>query len=377
MTEIGIAHNRHGGFPFGTKLADRLFHLYVIGQTGTGKSTLLRHLITQDAHHGHGFCLIDPHGDLAAELVNSLHSDYRFWDLGDPECPLGYNPLTRPTKYFRPLVASGLIETLKRQWSDAWGSRMEHLLRYAILALLETPDADLRDIMRLYTDKAFRFEVVRQVSDEQVRSFWVSEYQRMNYQSTADGVSSIANKLGALLAHPVVRRAICEPNEPMRLRRLMDEGQGLLVSLAKGRIGVDVADVVGGLLVSSFLHAAYTRHDLPPADRRPFFVYVDEFASFTTTAFASMLSEARKYGLGVTLAHQYIAQAEAAVIEAVLGNVGSVLAFRVGANDVSLVAKQLPGIQPEDLIALPNHEGYLRLMVEGRQRPPFSIRTMP
>lgn len=155
-----------------------------------------------------------------------------------------------------------------------------------------------------------------------VRSFWVSEYPRMNYQSTADGVSSIANKLGALLAHPVVRRAICEPNEPMRLRRLMDEGQGLLVSLAKGRIGVDVADVVGGLLVSSFLHAAYTRHHLPPADRRPFFLYVDEFASFTTTAFASMLSEARKYGLGVTLAHQYIAQAETAVIEAVLGERG-------------------------------------------------------
>ena len=377
ITLLGIAYNRHGGAPFGINLADRLLHLYVIGQTGTGKSTLLRNLATQDAAQGHGFCLIDPHGDLASDLSHTLEANHLYWDVSDPRSPWGYNPITHTSKYFRPLVASGLIETLKQQWADAWGARMEHLLRYAILALLETPDADIRDIMRLYIDKSFRYQVVGQVTDEQVRYFWLTEYPKMNYQSTADGVSSIANKLGALLAHPLVRRAVCEPKEPLRFRKLMDEGQGLIVNLAKGRIGADVANVVGGLLVSSFMNAAFTRYNLPTAKRRPFFLYVDEFHTFTTGAFASMMAEARKYGFGVTLAHQHIVQADTDVYEAVLGNVGSLMVFRVGANDAPLISRQLPNIAPEDLISLPNHQAYMQLMVDGHKRPPFSMRTFP
>jgi DNA helicase HerA-like ATPase len=377
ITQLGIAYDRHGGKPFGIKLPDRLMHLYVIGQTGTGKSTLLRNLAVQDYAQGHGFCLIDPHGDLAAELSQQLDVEHIYWDVGDPINPYGYNPLTRPVARYRPLVASGLIETLKRQWSDAWGARMEHLLRYAILALLESPEADLRDIIRLYTDKPFRYEVVSRVADEQVRYFWMTEYPSMNYQSTADGVSSIANKLGALLAHPIVRRALCEPKKPLRFRRLMDDGRCLIISLAKGQIGADIANVIGGLLVSSLMNAAFTRHNVPPEDRRPFFLYVDEFHSFTTTAFASMMSEARKYGLGVTLAHQNIVQADKEVYEAVMGNVGSLMPFRVGANDAPDIARQLSRISPEDLMSLPNHHAYMQLMVDGHKRPPFSISTNP
>ncbi|MES9962200.1 MAG: hypothetical protein ABW116_01550 [Candidatus Sedimenticola sp. 20ELBAFRAG] len=347
----------------------------MIGQTGTGKSTLLRNLALQDASQGHGFCLVDPHGDLATELSRELDTEHIYWNVGDPANPYGYNPLTRPSARYRPLVASGLIETLKQQWKDAWGVRMEHLLRYAILALLESPEADLRDILRLYTDKPYRYQVVSRIADEQVRYFWTMEYPSMNYQSTADGVSSIANKLGALLAHPVVRRALCEPKEPLRFRRLMDDGQCLVVSLSKGQVGSDIANVIGGLLVSNLMHAAFTRHNVLAEDRRPFFLYVDEFHSFTTTAFASMMSEARKYALGVSLAHQHTVQAEKDVYEAIMGNVGSLMSFRVGANDAPDMARQLPKISPEDLVSLPNHHAYMQLMVDGHKRPPFSIET--
>lgn len=377
FTPLGIAYHRYGDRPFGIKQADRMHHLYVIGQTGTGKSTFLLNLALHDARAGRGFCLIDPHGDLALALHQHLVVPHHYFDIVDPACELGYNPLTRVHRSFRPLLASGLIETLKKQWADSWGARMEHLLRYAILALLDQPQADIRDIVRLYVDKDFRKEVVARIADEQVRAFWTKEFPNMNYMNAIDGVAPIANKLGAFLANPVVRRAVCEPANPLRFRKIMDEGGILIVNLAKGRLGTDMANVMGGLVVSTIMLAAFSRHGSEEKARQPFALHIDEFPSFTTEAFAGLLPEARKYGLSLTLAHQHISQIERPVFEAVLGNTGTMLVFRLGAQDASVFSRQLGDVQPSDLTWLPNHRAYVQLMVDGQKTRPFSMQTWP
>lgn len=375
ITPLGIARHQYGDRPFGISQADRMHHIYMIGQTGTGKSTCLLNLALQDARAGRGFCVIDPHGDLALALHQQLTTPHHYFDVADPACMLGYNPLTRVPPSLRPLVASGLIETLKRQWADSWGARMEHLLRYAVLALLDQPQADIRDIVRLYVDKEFRRQVVARIVDEQVRTFWIKEFPNMNYLNAIDGVAPIANKLGAFLAHPVIRRAICEAEQPLRFRRIMDQGEGLVVNLGKGRLGADMANVMGGLIISTVMLAAFSRHGSDEKTRRPFFLHVDEFPSFTTEAFASLLPEARKYGLAVTAIQQNISQAPRPIFDAVLGNVGSLIAFRVGAQDAPFVSRQLGEVAPADLIRLPNYHAYVQLMIEGQKSRAFSMRT--
>ncbi len=377
VTTLGLAYGRHTNRRFGIHQADRLMHHYVVGQTGTGKSTLISNMAGQDAEQGTGYCLIDPHGDLAAGLSARLRKPHIYWNVADPSSPYGYNPLTSVSKPFRPLIASGLIETLKKQWADAWGARMEHLLRYAVLALLEQPKSDLRDITRLYFDQEFRKAVVSTLEDEQVRIFWTKEFPAMNYKNAVDGVAPIANKIGGILAHPIVRKAICEPQTPLRIRKIMDDGQILIVNLAKGQLGADIANLLGGLLVSNITNAAFSRHDQPEANRRTFMLYVDEFHAFTTSVFANMLSETRKYGLGVTLAQQQTLQTEKPVLEAILGNVGTLMCFRVGAADAPILSRQLVDVLPRDLIGLPNYQCFTRLMVEGEQTKAFTAFSLP
>jgi len=369
---LGVCDRRYKQLTFGIKQPDRLLHMYIIGQTGTGKSTLLANMAWQDAQTGIGFCLVDPHGDLAERLSKELTTEHLYWDVADPSSPYGYNPLTKTSAALRPLIASGLIETLKKQWSDAWGARMEHLLRYAVLALLEQPHADMRDIVPLFHDKIMRRRVIGNITDPQVLAFWKDEYAGLNYKNTPDGVAPIANKIGAFLAHPIVRKAVCEPKEPLRFRRIMDNGQYLIINLAKGRLGTDIANVLGGLLVSSLTNAAFTRHDLPESKRRPFFLYVDEFPSFSTTVFANMLAETRKYGLGLILAHQFLQQADNSVLEAVLGNVGTIMAFRIGALDAPLFVRQFENVSAHSFVTQPNYHAYTQLMVDGLKSKTFS-----
>ena len=377
-TILGLAYRRYKDpAPFGINQEDRLTHLYVIGQTGTGKSTLLLNLARQDARNGTGFCLVDPHGDLAENLHQNLGSQHLHWDVANPLCQFGYNPLKRVSERYRPLVASGLVETLKKQWPDAWGARMEHLLRYGILALLEQPQAELRDLMKLFIYKGFRRQVTENLSDPQVRFFWKHEYPAMNYQSSSDGVSPVANKIGAFLAHPTVRTALCEPREPLRFRTIMDSGGILIINLAKGRLGADISNIMGGLLTSSIMHAAFTRHGVPEPKRRPFFLYVDEFHNLTTKSFAGLLSEARKYGLGLILAHQHLSQTDPDVRDAILGNVGTMVVFRVGANDAPLFERLLPPFSARDLQNQPNHQAAVWLMQNGERLRPFSASMYP
>ena len=373
---IGQTRGRQPERPFGILQSDRLFHTYIIGQTGTGKSTLLFQMARQDIARGQGFCLIDPHGDLAVSVAKAAGNKALYWDTADPDCPYGYNPLTYVSEQYRPLVASGLIDTLKKQWADAWGARMEHLLRYALLALLSRPGSTLSDIMPMFLDADLRKEVLASVTDEQVLRFWMTEFPRMNYKTATDGVAPIANKLGAFLAHPVVRNSVCDPVKPLRFREIMDKGQILIVNLAKGRIGADVANILGGLIVSSIALAAYSRQSLPEAERKSFLLYVDEFHSFTTTAFAGMLSELRKYHLGLVLSHQYVTQLDRGVFDAILGNTGTIITLRLGTNDAKLLANQLVSDVPNaaDLMKLPNYEMYVRLMLRGAQSRAFSAK---
>jgi hypothetical protein len=375
---LGFAYRRYkSSGAFGLAIKDRLQHLYIVGQTGTGKSTLLQNLAWQDARQGTGFCLIDPHGDVAESLHHNVGVPHLYWDVADPACSLGYNPLAKVSAIHRPLVASGLIETLKKQWPDAWGARMEHILRFTVLALLEQPQADLRDILKLLTYKGFRRQVIDQVTDPQVLFFWKVEFPSMNYQGSADGVAPIANKLGAFLAQPAVRTALCEPSDPLRFRQIMDTGQVLIVNLAKGRLGADITNVLGGLITSTLMHAASTRHGLPESARRPFFLYVDEFPNLTTKSFAGMLSEARKYGLGLVLAHQHLSQIDTDVSDAIFGNVGSLVAFRVGAKDAPGLQRMVTPFDAHDLQNQPNYRAAVQVMCKGERLAPFTASMYP
>jgi hypothetical protein len=369
-----------GGFPFGIRQADRLFHLYVIGQTGVGKSTLLEILALGDLAADRGFALIDPHGDLVervfAAIPEHLLDRVTFLNAPDATQPFGYNPLRRVRDDRIPLAAAGILETFRKLWPDAWGVRMEHVLRNSLYALLEREGSSLPDILELYANEKFRKRVVRDVRNDVVRTFWLNEFEKYPARLRADAVMPVQNKLGALLSDPLLFRILVAPVGDVRFRPLMDEGRILLVNLAKGRIGEDAAHILGGLIVSTLGLAAFTRADQPLASRRPFFVYVDEFQHFTTLAFVNMLSELRKYGVGLTLAHQFMHQLEPEIRHAVLGNVGTLISFRVGPEDASIMASEFqPVFGVEDLLNLPNRNFYLKLIIDGTPSRPFSART--
>lgn len=368
---------RRAGQRFGIYRADRLFHMFILGQTGTGKTTLLAQMIRQDIERGEGFCLIDPHGDLAEAVRPSLGANAIYWNPADPDCPYGYNPLTFVAEEYHPLIASGIIDALRSQWADAWGVRMEHLLRYSILALLPRPGSSFADIVPLCTKAWFRRKVLEHVSNEEVRKFWEDEFPKMNYKASFDGVAPIANKLGAFLSHPVVKKTLCAPENPIRFRKLMDEGRPIVINLSKGQLGSDLSRVLGGLILSMITQAAMTRDDMSLHRRRPFFVYVDEFASMTTNTIAGMLSELRKYRIGLVLATQYLTGIKDSILNAIFGNVGSLLVFRIGAQDAPLMSRVLGQIDVLSLINLPNRRMFTKLMVDGVQTKTFSARTLP
>lgn len=375
------AHSRRGLRLFGIRAADRLHHVYAIGKTGTGKSTLLETMIMEDIRRGNGVVLIDPHGDLASRIAKAMPperaSELIYLNVPDPDQPFGYNPLRRVHVDRIPLAASGLLEAMKKAWSDSWGVRMEHILRNAIHALLEQDGSTLQDILRLFSDRQFRRQVAQNVSNEPVRAFWEKEFERYSFGYRADGVASIQNKIGAFLADPVIRRILTEPGQELRMRKIMDGGSILLVNLSKGQVGDDSASLLGAFLVTTIGLAAFSRANVPADERRPFYVYVDEFQSFTTLSIANMLSELRKYGVGLTIAHQYLFQLEPEIRHAVLGNAGTLISFRVGAEDAPYMSREFgEKFSERDLVNLPNYTIYLRLMIDGMPSPPFSAETL-
>jgi len=382
VTYLGQTDFRNERQLFGIKREDRFSHIYIIGKTGAGKSTLMERMALQDLACGNGFALIDPHGDLVERVASRIPPerllDVIYLDAADPTQPYGYNPLRRVRPDRIALAASGMMEVFAKMWPEAWGVRMEHILRNVLMALLEQPHATMHDVLRIISDKTYRKAVAATLQNETVRTFLQKEFERFTFGYRADGIAPIQNKVGAFLADPLLNRIITAPKQELHIRRIMDEGQVLLVNLAKGRIGEDSSSLLGGLLVTTIGLAGYSRADLNPARRRDFFVYVDEFQSFTTLALANMLSEMRKYRLGFTVAHQYLHQLEPDVRHAVLGNAGTIVSFRVGAEDAPYLAREFHEVfEQADLLQLPNYCIYLKLMIDGTPSMPFSAVTLP
>lgn len=355
--------------------------MYIIGKTGTGKSTLLSTLIRQDMESGQGLALLDPHGDLVEQVVAVVperrKSDCIYFNVPDGAYPLGFNPLERVPTTKRGLAASFLLEAFKKHWGKFWGPRSEHILRNALLALLEQPEATLADVLRILDDSSYRKRAAERVANAQVRRFWLKEYESYPARLRAESIAPIQNKVGAFLTDPILNRILTQSRSAFDLRTVMDNGQILLVNLAKGRIGEDTASLLGALLVTRLAVSALSRADTPENNRRDFFIYADEFHTFTTLSIAGMLSELRKYRVGLILAHQYLSQLEEPVRDAILGNAGTIISFRIGAPDAHMLEREfLPEFSALDLLSLPNYHIYLKLMVEGMVSRPFSATTI-
>jgi energy-coupling factor transporter ATP-binding protein EcfA2 len=372
---------RNNRVPFGIKETDRRAHLYLIGKTGTGKSTLLETLMRHDIKAGNGFALLDPHGDLVQKICDLVpferQSDLIDFDVSDERQPYGFNPLVGIRPERRSLAASGMLSVFKHLWNDSWGPRLEHLLRNSLLTLLEQRNATLADILRLFDDKDYRRKCVANLSNQQVKKFWLSEYEKYPERLRGEAIAPVQNKVGAFVTNPLLNRILTRPEKPLNLRSIMDSGKILLVNLAKGKIGEDTALLLGSLLISRMGLAALSRADTPEEERRDYYLYLDEFHSFTTLSLAQMLSELRKYRLNLILAHQYLAQLEIPIKDAILGNAGTMIAFRIGATDAELIAPEFaPEITATDLTNLPNYHIYLKMMIDGAVSKPFSAVTI-
>ena len=358
--------------------AERRRHLYIIGQTGTGKSTLLHNLLAQDLAAGEGVALLDPHGDLARAALDhiprSRTNDLVYIDPADLERPIGFNPLARVPEDLKPIVADGVVSAFRHVWPDSWGPRLDYILTNAVRALLDVPGATLLMLPRLLVDNAFRSQLVdHHVSDPVVRSFWINEYAGYTDHFRGEAVAPIQNKIGKALMVPSLRNMLAQPKSSITFRRLMDEGAIVICNLAKGALGESTAHLLGALITTTLAQAALSRVDTPAGDRRIFHLYADEFQSFATESFALILSEARKYGLTLTIGHQYLDQLPDQLRAAVFGNAGSIVACRVGATDAPILAEQIGLGGADALLDLPNFAAWARLLRAGVPSSPIRL----
>lgn len=380
--QLGMRHTWGGETPFGLSRVDRRQHLYLIGKTGAGKSTLLRNLIVQDIEAGEGVGVIDPHGDLADELLDFIPSrrtdDVVYFNPADQDYPIALNLLHARTPDKRHLVAAGIVSALKSIWRDSWGPRLEYILYACCAALLECENVSLLGIQRMLMNSRYRAWVVRQVADPVVRGFWETEFARYEPRFLQEAIAPIQNKVGQLLMAPPLRNILGQVRSTIDPRFMIDDGRIIIANLAKGRLGEEKANLLGALLVTQFQLAAMGRAEVPETIRRDFFLHIDEFHNFSTDSFASILSEARKYRLCLTLAHQYADQLRAEVRDSVFGNVGSLIVFRVGETDGAMLEGEFGGTYTGAQLAdLANHEVCAKLLADGHYPEPFLGRTLP
>lgn len=382
LSLLGTTTFRQGDIKFGIKRVDRKRHLYVIGKSGSGKSFLLELLVMSDIFHNEGFAIVDPHGDFAQDMLRHIPQQRLdqvvYFNPADTEFPVAFNPMENSDPNMRASIASEIVGVLKKMFGDSWGPRLEHILRFTLLALLETPDATLLGITRMLTDKAYRKYVINNVTDPVVKAFWVNEFASWNDKFASEAVAPVLNKVGAFTANPLIRNVLGQTRSSFDIRKIMDEGKILVVDLSRGRLGEDNASILGALIITKIQLAAMSRANIVNIDdRRPFYLYVDEFQNFATDSFAVILSEARKYGLYLTVANQYIAQMPDEVKDAVFGNVGSMVSFRVGSEDAAYLAKYFePVFEPLDLVNLGLQQIYVTMSIDGETSLPFSARTL-
>ncbi len=380
ISPIAAANFRGQNIAFGMPRSDRGRHLYILGQTGVGKSGLLELLTISDIQSPYGFAVIDPHGDYALSILRRIPAarakDVVYFNPADMDFPVAFNPMEVSDPKLRTHTVSELIGVLKRMF-ESWGPRLEYILRYSLLALLEYPDATMLDITRILTDKVFRKEVMSHVSDPVVRNFWLVEFATWNDRFAAEAVAPVLNKVGAFTANPIVRNIIGQPKSSFNIRKIMDERKILVVNLSRGLVGEDNAALLGALLVTKIQLASMSRADIPVDERIPFYLYVDEFQHFATDSFATILSEARKYALNLTVANQYIAQMSQEVKDAVFGNVGSMIAFRMGADDARGMQRYFePKFEEYDLVHMHNRHFVINMTISGEKTPAFSAVTL-
>lgn len=385
ITYFAKTDARGQNVPFGIKAKDRQRHMYVVGKTGMGKSTLLENMAAQDIQSGEGMAFIDPHGSAAETLLNYVPEhrvkDVVYFAPFDLNNPISFNVMEDVGPDKRHLVVSGLMSTFKKIWVDAWSARMEYILTNALLALIEYPDTTLLSVNRLFVDKAYRDKVVDYIKDPAVKSFWVDEFAKYTDRFTAEALPAIQNKIGQFTGNPLIRNIIGQPKSSFDLRKIMDEKKILIMNLSKGLIGETNANLLGSMLTTRIYLAAMSRADLPVETMQQmpnFYFYVDEFQSFANSTFANILSEARKYHLNLIIAHQYIEQMEEEVRNAVFGNVGTTIAFRVGPFDAEVLETvYAPRFTAIDLVNLGFAQIYLTLMIDGIGSQPFSAQTLP
>lgn len=377
---FGLTNFRGRHMKFGIKRRDRGRHMYIIGQTGAGKSFLLQLLTLSDIYHDVGFAIVDPHGDYATDIMKYIPehrlNDVIYLNPADREYPMAFNPMEISDPAMKDHISSELVGVLKRMF-DSWGPRLEYILRYTILALLDHPDSTMLDIPRMLTEKDFRKQVINSVQDPIVKSFWVTEFASWNEKFASEAVAPVLNKVGAFVANPIVRNIIGQRKSAFNIRQVMDEGKILLVNLSRGQVGEDNAAILGALMVTKIQLAAMSRADMPLENRRPFYLYVDEFQNFATDSFAVILSEARKYGLNLTVANQYVSQMPEVVRDAVFGNVGTMVSFRVGPGDSRVLGSYFePVFEAIDLTRLHNQNIFISMIINGEKVPPFSASTL-
>jgi len=368
--------------PFGIKTDDRRRHMYLIGKTGMGKTNLLENLVIQDIQKGHGVAYIDPHGDTAEKLLKAIPADrindVIYFNPADQDFPIAFNVMEKVSEEYRHLVSSGLIGVFKKIWADSWGPRLEYILRNAILALLEYPGSTLLGVTRILVDKSYRERVVEKITDPVIRSFWVDEFPKWSDRVLQEVISPIQNKVGQFLSSSLIRNIVGQTISSFDIREIMDSKKILIMNLSKGRIGEDNSALLGAMMITKIQLAAMGRVDIPEEERNDFYLYVDEFQNFATESFANILSEARKYHLNLILANQYVEQIDEKVRNAIFGNAGTIVAFRVGAMDAEFLEKEFePVFMLNDLVNLPKYHIYLKLMIDGISGDAFSAVTLP
>ncbi len=382
ISAFGMTNFRGVNHQFGMLRSDRSRHVYIIGQTGAGKTGTLALFALSDIFHGHGYAIIDPHGDFAVDnmrfIPGSRLQDVVYFNPADTAHPLGFNPLEVTDPNQKTNISSEVIGVLKRMFGESWGPRLEYILRYTILALLDRPSTTMLDITRMLTDKRFRLETLEYCQDTVVLNFWRVEFASWNDKFVTEAISPVLNKVGAFTANPIIRNIIGQPKSTFDIRKIMDEGKILIVNLSKGLIGEDNAAILGAFLVTKIQLASMSRSDIERIeDRRSFYLYVDEFQNFATDSFATILSEARKYGLNLTVANQYISQMSETVRDAVFGNVGTMISFRVSADDAPILAKQFePQFEPNDLLQMHNRNFVVNMVIGGEKAPAFNGTTL-